>query len=216
MREVIVILLLIAGTACALEGGDFAKMGALSDSGASHPGALTNEAKFMDALKSISPAETRSDPNAVSGTNETTLAINITGINASAVNTSAINESTNSSAINISATNTTVTNVTTTNVTTTNATATNATAINESLLNASSLNSLSLNASSLNASSDNESSLSDTSSVSAKGVSSEDKSTVKGFWSMAANKQSSMGSGVHSSTSLSGDFDVDKTVKISE
>jgi len=261
MKAALVILLLIAGTACALEGSDFSKMGAQSDSGSSHFSALTNEAKFLDALKSINPVENKSVPEAVNGTNETALAIEIIGGNASSNstgstnNTSAINASTGSSAIDVPATNASSDNAETANATSNetdlNGTLLNASLQNTSLLNASSLNSSSLNASTLNVSLSNASllnasssnasllnasssnasllnasssnasayggsSLSESVDALAKGVSSQDKSTVKGFWSMVANKQSPMGSGVHSSTSLNGDFDVDKTVKISE
>jgi len=251
MKAALVILLLIAGTACALEGSDFSKMGAQSDSGSSHFSALTNEAKFLDALKSINPVENKSAPEAVNGTNETALAIEIIGGNASSNstgstnNTSAINASTGSSAIDVPATNASSDNAETANATSNetdlNGTLLNASLQNISLLNASSLNSSSLNASTLNVSLSNASllnasssnasllnasssnasayggsSLSESVDALAKGVSSQDKSTVKGFWSMVANKQSPMGSGVHSSTSLNGDFDVDKTVKISE
>lgn len=103
----------------------------------------------------------------------------------------------------------------------------NSTAINLSAVNLTEINSTEINSTAINASakagdsieaegSAGSVSLLGSSSASSQGVASESKASMKGFWGMEANQNGIGKSDINSKTYLSGDFDVDKTVKFQD
>lgn len=108
-----------------------------------------------------------------------------------------------------------------------NSPAVNLTAINSTSVNSTASNLTEINTTSLNASANagdsmeveggsGAVSLSGSSSASSQGVASESKASMKGFWGMEANQKGIGKSDINSKTYLSGDFDVDKTVKFQD
>ncbi len=118
----------------------------------------------------------------------------------------------NSATINSSADNLTAINQTSANSTVVNSTAANSTEINATAINASAKAVDSAEAEG----SSGAVSLSGSSSASSQGVASESKASMKGFWGMEANQKGIGKSDINSKTYLSGDFDVDKTVKFQD
>ncbi len=113
---------------------------------------------------------------------------------------------------NFAAINSSAVNLTAINSTSVNLTAVNLTEINTTALNASAKDGDSMEAEGSSGSV----SLSGSGSASAQGVASESKASVKGFWGMEANQKGIGKSDINSKTYLSGDFDVDKTVKFQD
>ncbi len=108
-----------------------------------------------------------------------------------------------------------------------NSAAINLSAVNSTAINSTSANSTEINTTALNASvkagesmeaegSSGAVSLSGSSSASSQGVASESKASMKGFWGMEANQKGIGKSDINSKTYLSGDFEVDKTVKFQD
>lgn len=100
---------------------------------------------------------------------------------------------------------------------TTNNDPTNDTLVNSTLINSTLINNTLMNNTLVNETLLSNSTSSLTSSVFAgkEGVGDNTKNAFNGYWSMQAEKQS-FGKNVKSNTFLSGNFDVDKTVKFSE
>jgi hypothetical protein len=108
-----------------------------------------------------------------------------------------------------------------------NSSAANLTAINSTSVNSTAVNSTEINTTAINASekdadhmelegSSGSVSLSGSSSASSQGVASDSKASFKGFWGMESNQKVIGKSGINSKTYLSGDFEVDKTVKFQD
>ncbi len=102
-----------------------------------------------------------------------------------------------------------------------NSTAINLSAVNLTEINSTEINSTAINSSARDGDSNDEGSsgsvsLSGSSSASSQGVASESKASMKGFWGVEANQKGIGKPDINSRTFLSGDFDVDKTVKFQD
>jgi hypothetical protein len=194
MKAAIVILFIMVGIACGLQDVSFSKVSDLGGMGSPHRDVLIGESKFLEALnelKSTSTAGGLKLENQPIGSNSQ---VNISALNISQINFTGINASTN----------------------------------NRSEFNLSANNSSDVNASAVIPVSPRPtldvpialgtpgSSFSLDTALSPQGLASDTKSAAKGFWSMEANKHTMGGNSVHSKTTLSGNFDVEKTTKFLE
>lgn len=176
MKALIAILLIMIGTAMAIDGQGSMAPGQIHAS-AADPGSQRMEAKLLNALQGLGTGGAKDVP-ALGASNNSS---NKTAENSSALNLSAI-PSLNTSALNL----------------TSIPGAENLSAPGSSTIAAPG------------------STVTTESSISPHDIGSNTHGAVQGYWGIEANKHTMGGPKIHSKTFLTGNFDVDKTVKFQE
>jgi len=183
MKALIAILLIMIGTATAIDGPGSIAAGLIHAS-AADPDSQRMEAKLLNALQGLGTGSDRStkDVPALDAIGPSNDSSNKTAGNSSAMNLSAIQGGTNTSALNLTSV--------------------------PGAKNTSAPDSRTISGPG--------STVTTESSISPHDVGSNTQGAVKGFWGIEANKHTMGGPKIHSRTFLTGNFDVDKTVKFQE